>query len=172
MKIVLKYAIVMTVLTVILILIIGFYSAYQTKKAFESRIQSLQHCCFDALHGGTNCVDEFDSRRFTVIVYFQTECEHCQYEASEIGKNREQFKKANIVMITPDTITEKIKAFETKYNLGEKGNLTILLDGANQFEHCFGISNIPSVYIYGTDKKLIIKYFGETKISEIISKIN
>lgn len=172
MKLIIKYCIAIVVVVAILFLLTGFYTNYYMKKGVESRIQSLQRCCFETLYGGTNCVDEFDSQRFTVIVYFQTECEHCQYEASEIGKNHEQLKKANILMITPDTITEKIKAFETKYQLGEIENLSILLDRTNQFEHCFGTSIIPSVFIYGSDRKLKIKYSGETKISAIIREIN
>lgn len=147
------------------------YQRYQSKKESEQRIQTLQHVCFESLTGGQVFVDEFDSRKPTVIIYFHPECEHCQYEASEIGKQAEQFEKANMIMITPDDSTKQVEAFAAKYHLWEVDNLTVLLDRNHQFLKSFGTTVFPSVFIYGADKKLLKMYKGETKMEAIISNL-
>lgn len=172
MKRLLKYLIVIILLVVAAWLLTRTYQLYQSKKEATGRVQSLTHVYFESLTGGQICVDEFDAQKPTVIIYFHPECEHCQYEASEIGKQAEQFEKANMILITPDDSTKRIEAFATKYHLWEVDNLTILLDRNMQFKNQFGTSIFPSVFIYGSDKKLLKIYKGEIKIDAIINSIN
>ena len=147
------------------------YQLYQAKKETENHIQTLQHGCFESLNGGQICIDEFDPRKPTVIIYFHPECEHCQYEASEIGKNPERFGKVNTIMVTPDDSIKRVEVFAIKYRLWEVDNLTILLDRKNQFKNQFGASIIPSVFIYGSDKKLLKMYKGEVQMKVIVQII-
>lgn len=171
MKRLLKYLIVIVLLIAGAWLLKRTYQSYQSKKEAMERVQILQHACFESLTGGQICVDEFDIRKPTVIIYFHTECEHCQYEASEIGQQAEQFEKANMILITPDDSIKRVEAFAVKYHLWEVDNLTILLDRNSQFKNQFGTSIFPSVFIYGKDKKLLKMYKGETKIDAIIKSL-
>ena len=153
-------------------LITRTHQSYQAKKETTERIQTLQHACFESLTGGQICVDEFDNQKPTIIIYFNPECEHCQYEASEIGKQAEHFENANTILVTPDDSVKRVEAFAVKYHLWEVDNLVVLLDRNKQFINQFGTSIFPSVFIYGTDKKLIKMYKGETKMEAIITCIN
>lgn len=143
--------------------------AYKSKKEISQQIQTLQHACFESLNGGTICIDEFDSRKLTVIIYFHPECEHCQYEASEIGRNAQQFENANLIMITSDDSIKRLEGFASNYHLWEVDNLAILIDRKREFKKRFGSAVSPSVFIYGTDRKLVKTYKGEVKIEAIIS---
>jgi peroxiredoxin len=172
MKRFLKYLIDIGLLAIGCWLATRTYQSYQAKKESENRIQTLQHVCFESLNGAQTCVDEFDTRKPTVIIYFNPECEHCQYEASEIGKQAKLFEKANMIMITPDDSTKRVEAFAAKYHLWEVDNLTILIDRDHRFKNHFGTSIFPSVFIYGADKKLLKMYKGEIKIDAIINSIN
>ncbi len=147
------------------------YQRYQAKKESEERIQTLQHACFESLNGGQICVDEFDNRKPTVIIYFHPECEHCQYEASEIGRNAQQFEEANMIMITPDDSIKRVETFAAKYHLWEVDNLVVLLDRNQQFLKSFGTAVFPTVFIYGSDRKLLKMYKGEVKIEAIIGSL-
>lgn len=149
-------------------LLMQIYQSVQAKKRQEVSIQSLAHICFDALGGGQICIDEFNSNQPTIIIYFHPECEHCQYEASEIGKQPEQFKKINTILITPDDSTQRVEAFAVRYHLWEVDNLTILMDRNHKFRYHFGTAVFPSAFIYGADKKLLKMYKGEIKISTIL----
>jgi peroxiredoxin len=147
------------------------HQRYQSKKESARRIQTLQHVGFESLTGGKVYIDEFDQQKPTVIIYFNPGCEHCQYEATEISRHAEQFEKANTMLITPEPSVEKVKAFAQAYHLNEVDNLAILLDTNMQFVKHFGTSAFPSVYIYGSDKKLVKNYRGEVKIEAIIQSL-
>lgn len=165
-------------LILVLLLIVGgwlltrTYQSYQSKKEATERVQTLQHVCFESLTGGQIFVDEFDTQKPTVIIYFNPECEHCQYEASEIGKQAGQFEKANMILVTPDDSTKRVEAFATKYHIWEVDNLVVLLDHKNNFKTHFGTAVIPSIFIYGADKKLLKMYKGETKMEAIIGSLD
>jgi len=172
MKKLLKYLVGIVLLTVASFLVLHTYQSYKTKKESGAKIQTLQHCSFESVNGGQTYIDGFNPEQPTVIVYFHPECEHCQYEASEIGKQAERFGKVNMIMVTPDDSTKRVEAFAIKYRLWEVDNLAILLDRKNQFKNQFGASVIPSVFIYGSNKKLLKMYKGETKIDAIINSID
>jgi len=171
MRKMLKYLVAIVLLVVAYFLLSHTYQSRQSKIAITNRIQSLQHCSFESVNGGAIYIDKFNPDQPTVIVYFHPECEHCQYEASEIGKQPERFAKVNMIMITPDDSTKRVEAFAIKYRLWEVDNLAILLDRKNQFKNQFGASAIPSVFIYGSDKKLLKMYNGEARIDAIINNL-
>lgn len=167
----LKYLLLILLLAVGGWLVTRTYQTVQARKEIGERIKTLQHCSFESLNGGQIFLDEFDKRKPTVIIYFNPECEHCQYEASEIGKEAEQFAKANMILITPDDSVKRVEAFAAKYQLWEVDNLTILLDRGKQFKNRFGTAVFPSTFIYGTDQKLIKIFRGETRMDAIINSL-
>lgn len=128
MKKLLKYLVGIVLLTVVSLLVVRTYQSYKTKKESGAKIQTLQHCSFESLNGGQTWIDGFNPDQPTVIIYFHPECEHCQYEASEIGKEAERFAKANMILITSDDSTKRVEAFAIKYRLWEVDNLAILID--------------------------------------------
>lgn len=168
----LKYLISFALMVVVSFLVTRTYQSYKTKIESRNKIQTLQHCCLESVNGGQVCIDGFNPDQPTVIIYFHPECEHCQYEASEIGKQAERFDKVNMIMITPDDSTARVEAFAIKYRLWEVDNLAILIDRKNQFKNQFGASVIPSVFIYGSDKKILKMYKGEVQIKAIIQFID
>ena len=156
---------------IVSLLLVRTYQSYKTKKESGAKIQTLQHCSFESVNGGQTWIDGFNPGQPTVIIYFHPECEHCQYEALEIGKDAERFAKANMILITPDDSTKRVEAFAIKYRLWEVDNLVILVDRKNQFKNQFGTSVIPSVFIYGSNKKLLKMYKGEVQMKAIIQII-
>lgn len=103
-----------------------------------------------------------------VILYFHPNCEHCQYEATQLVNHKEDFKAAQLIMISIAPVNE-IKTFFTTYQLNQLPNLTILSDKEVQFEHYFGSAILPTVLIYSKDWQLKNKYKGEIKIEAIIN---
>ncbi|MCL4484031.1 MAG: redoxin domain-containing protein [Bacteroidetes bacterium] len=153
-------------------LIAHTFQTYRAKKEAAEKIQTLQHCCFESLHGGQTCLDGFNPHQPTVIIYFHPECEHCQYEATEIGRQPDRFAKANMILITPDDSTKRIAAFVDKFKLWQVDNLVILYDRNFQFKKYFGTSVFPSVFIYGTDKRLLKQFIGEVEMETVLKIID
>lgn len=148
------------------------YQSYRAKKEMTEKVQTLQHCCFESLHGGQTCLDGFNPNQPTVIIYFNPECEHCQYEATEIGRQPDRFAKANMILITPDNSRERIETFADMYKLWRVDNLVILYDRNFQFKNQFGTSVFPSVFIYGADKRLLKLFKGEVKMESVLKIID
>ena len=153
-------------------LIVHTFRSYNSKKEASERIQTLQHGFFESLHGGHVCLDGFNPTQPTVILYFLPECEHCQYEATEIGRQPERFAKANLILITPDDSKKRIEAFADKYKLWQVDNLVILFDRKGQFKNQFGTSVVPSVFIYDTNKRLLKQFVGEVKMEAVLTMID
>lgn len=171
MRKMIKYVIGLIVLTIIGFLAYVTYKSYLSKKEIEKQVQTLQHCSFSSLTGEEIFLDEFDPAQPTVIIYFHPDCEHCQYEAREIGFNADKFKGTNLLMVTPDDSTKRLEDFVLNNNLIELDNFNLLLDKNYAFKKYFGTAIIPSVFIY-KNNKLLKKYSGETKIDAILNVIN
>lgn len=148
------------------------YKGYSSKKEAEQRIQVLPDASFHSLSGIPVNLNDFDKTRPLVIIYFHPECEHCQYEAQEIGQNTAAFNHCQMVMVTPDDSLQRVENFCSEYHLWELDNIEILLDTENRFQKVFGKAIIPSVYIYTTNRKLSKNFYGETKPEAIISATN
>lgn len=168
----LKFLIIVVLLAAMFLFVMSTCQSYKNKKEGITKIQTLQHLCMESLNGGQVCIDGFNPDQPTVIIYFHPECEHCQYEAQEMGKQPQKFKMANMIMITGDDSTKRVEDFAIKYRLWEVDNLAILLDRKDHFKKQFGASVIPSLFIYGSDKKLLKMYKGEVQMKVIIQIID
>ncbi|MBC6111773.1 peroxiredoxin family protein [Pedobacter fastidiosus] len=104
------------------------------------------------------------------IFYYNAECEHCQYEATQINKQLTLFKNVQIVMISTNKPQETAN-FAKTYKL-DKAGLIWLYDKDYAFYKWFGKSVTPSVYIYNAEHKLVKEYTGEVKIEAVIKYLD
>jgi peroxiredoxin len=105
------------------------------------------------------------------IFYYNADCEHCQYEATQINKNIDAFRKTQVIMVSTNT-PEETAAFSEKYNLNSYLFITWLYDKDYSFYKWFGNSPTPSVFIYNARHKLIKEYKGEVKIESVLKYLN
>lgn len=101
-----------------------------------------------------------------LIIYYNSECEHCQYEAELISKQIEQFKDYQILMISYEPI-EKILAYRKKFKLNYSF-IEFLQDSKYQFDNIFGNSPFPSSFIYNKNRKLVKQFKGEVKTEAML----
>ena len=109
--------------------------------------------------------NEFNEKP-TVIVYFNTECEHCQYEAKEIVKYQEKFKGVNLYMLSAENINQ-IKSFAHKMSLDKISNLEMGKITVKESFEKFAFTTIPDILIYNASGELQKHFKGETKIEAI-----
>lgn len=105
-----------------------------------------------------------------VLILFNTGCEHCQYETSQIKKSIASFSRSSIVMISSETLTT-IEEFSVRYGLSDQPNISFCKINAENVFETFGSGVIPRIFIYGRDRKLIKEFKGETKIEAILKYI-
>ena len=116
---------------------------------------------------------DFDSTQFvlrsdlkSVIVYFNSECEHCLYELDQIITNAERFSHAEVILTSSELI-RAIKQFADTNYPAALVNIRFLKINPDQAHKTFGSLTVPQIFIYGIDGILIKKFSGETKIDAI-----
>jgi len=109
---------------------------------------------------------ELEKNKAVCIFYYNAECEHCQYEATQLSKTISSFKNTQVIMVSTNKPKETALFVKT-YGLSNAGFIW-LYDKEYAFYKWFGKSVTPSVYIYNTGHKLVKEYTGEVKIEAVI----
>jgi len=171
MKKLLRYIILLLIVTLSLFFIFQTRDRIQQKEATKEHIQQMPSLQLQNVAGGIVNIQEIAGQYPAVIIYFSSDCNHCQYEAAELKKNIQQFRNVQILMITRSSATET-RQFAKDYGLDHTTNVHFLLDKTDAFYKTFGTHRFPSIFIYNREHQLIKKYIGETKIPAIVQDIN
>ena len=114
--------------------------------------------------------DDFHSSEIkngpVLIVRFHPECDHCQYEISQIFRSDIPAIVSKALLISsahPDSISNFLKQF----NYSEYSSVVVLADTSDSFGSIFGKDIVPSNYIYNRELKLVKVLSGEVKTETI-----
>lgn len=110
--------------------------------------------------------DNFDKERTKLILYFNSECDHCAKQAKWLSEDINAFSDLELTFISFEEM-EAIKTFRDKHKFLQK-NITFLQDARLTFSDKFGVETFPSILLYTKKGKLIHKFEGETKVAEIL----
>jgi hypothetical protein len=105
-----------------------------------------------------------------VLIFFLTDCEHCQREATSIKEKTDAFKNYTVYFISNEKASA-IKEFSEKYQLSNLPNVKFGKTELSMIIRNFGAIPTPSMYIYSSDRKLVKEFKGETKIEEILAAL-
>lgn len=158
--------VILTAFAFLLIFIIsGLISRlYGVKKNLE-HIASLPSFSFMTL-----AKDNFNSSEIekgpVLIVRFHPECEHCQYEISQIFESDIPEFVPWILLISEDQ-PESISKFLDQFKYTDYPSIIALSDSTDSFGDIFGKDIIPSNYIYNKELKLVKVFHGEVKTETI-----
>lgn len=98
----------------------------------------------------------------TVVMYFHPECDHCQYEAAQLGNYPELLGRARIWLVStePDSA---LRAFARRYRLnGLPGVAVGRIEPRFAFDS-LGFRAVPHLLVYGPDGRLKKEFRGETR---------
>jgi peroxiredoxin len=161
---------------IIILAIVGFagyklINKLQVKQSASKRIKQMPAFAFTDLQGQPFSSSQLSNDKSTVIIYFHTECDHCQYEAESIVKESQKFNNTQVLFISSQKLPD-INAFGTKYGLLAHDNIKLLKDSANAFYNVFGTMAVPCIFVYAKDGALLKSFSGETKMEAILDLIN
>ena len=97
----------------------------------------------------------------TVIIYFNTDCDHCQDEATQIIANKNVFANVQFVFISTEPIP-LLKAFKEKYNING-ANFYIGRDQKYILPAFYNVRYTPFVAVYDAKQTLVKVYEGGAK---------
>lgn len=149
---------------------LGFssFNKIRKNKQITENIQSLPAFSFEKQLSGqfNNTNVDADAERL-IINFFNPECEHCQYMAQQIVKNKAALSEHQLLMVTTAD-SAAVDKFNKTYRLSELPNLVLLRDKNYQFAPTFGSHIIPSFFVYDNDHRLVKKITGETKMENLL----
>ena len=136
----------------------------------DSEIIEIPYFTFYTLDSQRFTKESFDNTRTKFILYFNSECSHCEKQAKWLSKEIELFSHLEMIFISFEEM-DAIKKFRDTYKFTQK-NITFLQDTRLTFSNKFDVESFPSILIYTKKGELIHKFEGETKVEKILKYIN
>jgi len=159
MKKLLRYGIFFTLIMVVGFMIVSSFIQLKDKRRIENQIESIPDFAFKSIDDDVFISNQGIKNNLpTLILYFNTECEHCLYEAEQISKNHDKFSASQVLMVSFENI-DTLKHFAMEYGFYNQENISVLQDSKFQFDSIFGRSPVPSSFIYDINGKLVKKFF-------------
>jgi peroxiredoxin len=154
------------------ILVLGFLIANQLfeRENRMERISRWPDLEVGTMEGETVSTLEFLSDDPILLTYFNTGCEYCRREITDISKHNQLQQAATVVFIT-DESWEKIEQFRNDLEINENTAFIFLRDPKKNVKEFYGIKGVPATYLYNGDGELIQLFKGATKADLLFSTI-
>lgn len=149
-----------------ILLVTGIFKKAQKHKQISEMISKLPTFSYTTLTNETFNSTEI-KRGPVLIVRFHRECEHCQYEISELLKSSIPGCGANVILVSSD-YPDSIRRFLNKFKYTDYPSVIPLADTSYTFGDIFGGDVIPSNYIYNKNLDLVKVLTGEVKTETIL----
>jgi hypothetical protein len=108
---------------------------------------------------------------YTAIIYFSPECNHCQYEATEIVKKIDSLKNVLFIWASYRDF-EDIKKFEYKYRLNLYPNIKVGRDPIYLIPSFYQVKFTPFVALYNNQKEFVKAWEMGVEMPELIEFIH
>jgi hypothetical protein len=135
--------------------------------------QTMPNAVFYKRDGKAFSTAEIPATQKSFIMFFDATCEHCQQVALQLSKQTAQLKKVNIYLVSMDEY-RSIDYFLTNFAkpLAAMKNVTILQDKFQTFIPTFKPDKYPSMYLYGTNKRLIKFSSNDKEVPKFLTLMN
>lgn len=143
-----------------------FCQCTSTKKPIVEASKEIPYFTFYTLDSQRFTKDNFDDKRTKLILYFNSECDHCEKQAKWLSEGIHTLSDLELTFVSFEEM-EAIKAFKEKHQF-HQDNITFLQDSRLTFSDKFGVETFPSILLYTKKGKLIHKFEGETKVEKIL----
>lgn len=161
--------IIIVVAAVFLVLLIAiqvfvYLSQPTSTEELETRVGTLPGL---ALIGVDGQKVELQQGKAIVLIYFNSECDHCQREIAGLREKRQLFAEASLVLMSAESL-EKIRAFAATVDFGTTDARFVQV-APEQIATVFGTLGLPHIFIYSKEGKLLEIFSGETPAEAIAS---
>ncbi len=141
------------------------------KSKIEKKLAYIPEFNFLTLDSSNYSNLNLQSKKSTVFIYLNSECEYCQEEAQNISENLDKFGEVQLIFVSKEPI-KNIQQFSEQYNLNNQPNITFLYDNNSDFSRRFDATTIPYILIYDKNQKLIKKHKGQLNTQGILNAIS
>ena len=122
-------------------------------------------------NGKTFYAKDLPHQKPVVIIYFSPDCEHCQTLMNAFFNKINNFKGAEIIMITFNPLNEVVK-FEKNYHTYKYPNIMVGTEVPAFFlQLYYNLVNTPFTALYDKKGQYIYSYRKETPIDDLARRI-
>jgi hypothetical protein len=114
----------------------------------------------------TYSTNQIKEGNYTVIIYFRTDCIHCQKETADILRAGAALDEVNILFLTPKPFAD-LKRYATFYKLAAFPNIKAGTDKQLEFMKFYKPANVPFLVVFNRDKKLFRIYDGPVPVDSL-----
>jgi thioredoxin-related protein len=166
-----KKQLITTIIACILALLAYFgfqiYKKIEAKKVFAEHVKHLPKSTIFQWIGKQ--APNNDAQ--TIILFFNPDCDHCQYEAKSILEHKSDFVNTNFWWVTT-VDSSAINDFSKKYHLDKLSKHYFAKLSTEKVVETFGSVSVPHIFIYDKTGVLQKEFRGETKIEALLTYIN
>jgi len=160
---------------IVIIVVVGclWYMSYNKiaqKKAAQEQISQIPDFEFGTLAGDTISLNYLDSEENTVIIYFNTHCDFCQFELEELEKRISDFEKTHFLLVSAEPM-DILKSYAAQHSFNSLSNVDICRCSYQKLNQWFGKLPAPSIFIYDPEGQLIKHFKEAVKIDDILSTL-
>ena len=136
------------------------------KKEVTERTRVIPNFSFNNIDGSEFSTTNLKNKA-TVFVYFNSDCDYCQSEATKLEERLADFRDKQIVFVSFE-VQDSIVKFAKQFHLFNRENVTFLEDKKGEFSTLFDVNSIPYIVAYDSKGTLKGKFKGATKIDKIL----
>lgn len=133
-----------------------------TNEERDLRVGSLPALRFTSIDERSLVLSAVSGTNGLALIAFNSECEHCQYEAKSISSIVMNYENTRFVFLSEEPL-DTIRQFQNTYFPAEFSNVTFGQVSIVDLHDTFGSISYPNIFIYGKDGKLLREFKGETK---------
>ncbi len=135
--------------------------------------QTLPGAVFYKKDGKTFATAQIPTTKKSFIMFFDATCDHCQQVALQLSKQTSKLQNVNVYLVSMDEF-RSIDYFMSNFAkpLQTMKNVTVLQDKHQVFINLFKPDKYPSMYLYGTNKRLIKFSSNDKQVSNFLTLMN
>lgn len=138
---------------------------------FSAIAQSIPPFKMSLTNGKIFSASDLPKGKPVIIIYFSPDCEHCQTLMNALFKQINNFKNAEIVMVTFKPSNE-VADFEKTYRTGKYRNIVVGTEVPIFFLRLYyQLMNTPFTALYDKQGKLIYSYRKKTPVDDLAARL-
>lgn len=110
---------------------------------------------------------DMDLNAQTILIYFNSECEHCREEFEELKKDFSDTLGFQVFLVSYQDAND-IYSFVYHYGLRDKSNIFLFQIDSDRVIPTFGKTNVPQIFTY-QNNSLLRSYKGKANIKALIN---
>ena len=106
-----------------------------------------------------------------VIIYFDTDCDHCHQLMKQVMRNTAALQKASVALVTYLPV-EKVSAFVTRYQLQKFANMYAGTEGTTFFlKNYYKLAAMPFMALYTKNGDLVKTWHHENGLNDLLGRL-